>query len=282
MPDSHPEVDAAPPATGDVRPDRATGTQAISRALDVLALVRDAGRDLGVLAIAHALSLRPSTAHRIVRALVADGYLGQDPDTDRYYLGRSAVLLGLAAHRDLGLQAAFPVLEDLGSRTSESVNLGVRDGASALVVLRVESPLPLRFDQPAGTRVPLHASSMGKSLLAFEGLDGGIPAAIERYTADAGGALARFTPTTITTERALQIELTRTRERGHSLDDGESIDGVYCVGAPILGADGRARAAVAVQAPAVRMGADRISALVPLITTAATEIGSLLPARHRF
>jgi IclR family acetate operon transcriptional repressor len=69
-----------------------------------------------------------STAHRIVRALVAVGYLGQNPETDRYQLGISAVLLGQVAQRALGLEQVVPVLEELSGRTGESVRFGVLDG----------------------------------------------------------------------------------------------------------------------------------------------------------
>ncbi|MGH3328189.1 MAG: IclR family transcriptional regulator [Streptomycetales bacterium] len=259
-------------AAGD---DKAVGTQAIRRALAVLQLFRDTKTDLGNTQIANALGLRPSTTHRIVRALVDEGYLTQNAENERYYLSREAVLLGLAAQRSLGLSAALPVLERVSASTSESVNLGVSDGTHALVVLRVESPLPLRFDQPPGTRVPLHASSMGKALLAFGG-------DVDSYVETLGGGLSSYTPHTVTSVPALRKEIELTRERGYSLDDEESITGVRCVGAPIANASGRARAAAAIQAPSVRLPDSRIDKLAEEIVTAAAEIADLLPPDHEF
>lgn len=257
------------------RDEKTVGTQAIRRALAVLSTFQDAKTDLGVGQVATALDLRPSTVHRIMRALVDEGYLAQNEDTDRYYLGRTAVLLGLAAHRNLGLSAALPVLERLGAKTSESVNLGVPDGTHVLVVLRVESPMPLRFDQPPGTRVPLHASSMGKSVLAFGG-------DIDGYVESTGGSLHRYTPATITSVRDLRTEIETTRTRGYSTDREESIAGVRCVGAPVLNTAGRARAAIAMQAPAIRLPDERIDDLVEEVLTASKEIGELLPSEHEF
>ncbi|MGH3342726.1 MAG: IclR family transcriptional regulator [Carbonactinosporaceae bacterium] len=259
----------------DKRDDRAVGTQAIRRALAVLELFRDTRTDLGNTQIANALGLRPSTTHRIVRALVDEGYLTQNAENERYYLSRGAVLLGLAAQRSLGLSAALPVLERISASTSESVNLGVSDGTHALVVLRAESPLPLRFDQPPGTRVPLHASSMGKALLAFGG-------DVEEYVESLGGGLPSYTPHTVTSVPALRKEIEVTRDRGYSLDDEESITGVRCVGAPIINAQGRARAAAAIQAPSVRLPDARIDKLAEEIVTAAAEISDLLPPDHEF
>ncbi len=247
------------------------GTQAIRRALAVLATFREAKTDLRLGQIADALGLRPATTHRIVRALVDEGYLSQNDDTERYHLGRSSVLLGLAAQRTLGLSAALPVLERIGASTSESVNLGIPDGAHALVVLRVESPLPLRYDQPCGSRVPLHATAMGKALLAADGdLDG--------YLDTVGRRLEKFTPHTITSVQRLERDIEETRSRGYSIDNEEKIEGVRCVGCAILNPAGRPRAAIAVQAPTVRMPDARLTAIADEVRRAAKEIAELLPA----
>lgn len=263
-------------STANGQDEKLVGTQAIRRACAVLALFRDARSELGIAQVAAGLGLRHSTVHRIVRALVAEGYLAQNAQTDRYYLSRSAVLLGVAAQRDLGLSAVMPILERIGAQTSESINLGVRDGTHALVVLRVQSPMPLRFDQPPGTRVPLHASAMGKSLLAFGGADVGA------YSEQLGGKLTRYTPTTFASLRALRKELAEIRARGYSIDHEESIAGVSCVGAPILGPEGRAKAAMAIQAPTVRMPDSRIAELAEQVVMAAKEVAEILPVGHPF
>lgn len=258
-----------PTRDGALAGDQVAGTQAISRALAVLRVFREQASDLGIMQLSSILGLTPSTTHRIVRALVAAGYLTQSGVTDRYLLGREAVLLGMAAQRNLGLDAARTVLEAVGAATGESVNLGVRDHDQdcALVVLRIASPQPLRFDQPPGTRVPLHASSMGKALLAHGGDEPFPPA---------GVTLTRYTPTTITTPRRLRLELAEVRARGFSVDREESTVGVTCVGAPVLDEDGRAFAAVAIQAPTVRMSPGRMDELGELIRSAADDVASVL------
>lgn len=253
---------------------RAGRTQTIGRALAVLEVVRDAASDIGIVQIADTLGLSPSTAHRIAGALVRGGYLAHNPESGRYYLGRSSVLLGLAAERNLGLDAALPALERLGAQTAESVNLGVREGMSGLVVMRVLSPQPLRFDQRPGTKAPLYASAMGKCLLAFAG-------DVDGYLATIGNELARLTSTTITSVRALRKELATTTERGYSFDDEESIPGLRCVGAPVLDTHGRIRAAVAVQAPAARMPDARMAELAALVTATAKEVAEVLPVDRR-
>ncbi len=243
------------------------GTQSVARTLAILECFLSA-RDLGVTEIAERADLTPSTAHRIVRSLVAHGYLEQNPATDRYHLGRSAIVLGQVARNHRGLDRALPLLERLGAETGESVNMGLLDRHEVVVVLRVESTQPLRFDQPVGSRIPVHCSSMGKALLAF-GPDG-TPATDSL----AGIELEPVTARTITDHAVLREQLDDVRERGYSTDDEESILGVSCVGAPILDGRGRAIAALAIQAPTARMPADRMAELGPRAAQIARAIGA--------
>lgn len=253
--------------------ERVAGAQTISRALSVLGLLRSASSDMGVTEIARELSLHTSTAHRILRALVADGYVAQSAANDRYRLGREAFLLGRAAERDLGFDAVMPVLERVCEVTGESINLVVRDGDYGLVVLRVESKQPLRFTQPAGTRIPLYCTSTGKALLAFTPDVNSEVAGL--------GELQRLTSATITSGRQLLGELEQTRERGYSINKSERIQGVCGVAAPVLGPGGTAIAAIAVQGPEVRMPDSRLTELGGLVIDTARETAATLPEGYR-
>lgn len=250
--------------------DRVAGTQSISRAFAMLRLFCSEGRTLGVVELADHLGFTLSTTHRIARALVAEGYLAQDEGRERYRIGPQSLLLGHAAQRAMGIDAARPVLEALALNTGESVNLGLPDGNHALVVDRVESSQPLRFSMETGTRIELHATSMGKALLAF---NDEFAAYIESIDLRA----VRLTPKTHATAADLRADLAATRVRGWSIDDEESLLGVRCVAAPVLDRAEVARAAVAVQAPAVRMPDERLAELGPLVQQAAAELSHLLP-----
>lgn len=240
-----------------------SGTQAIDRALHVLSSFVQ-HPEQGISDIAERTDLKPSTVHRIVRALVTSGYLEQRNDTDRYRCGHAAIVLGQSARDALGFDIAVPILEQLGGETGESINMGVRDGNEVIVVLRVESVQPLRFDQPIGSRIALHCSSMGKSMLAFGDQN------IDELP------LTGVTPTTITTKSGLRAELDEIRDRGFSFDHEESIPGVSCVGAPVLDGSGQAIAAVAVQAPTVRMPQERQLAVGRRLLQATAEISQAM------
>lgn len=243
------------------------GTQAIARTLNVLESFLDR-RELGITELARRLDLSPSTAHRIVRALVARGYLEQDRDSERYHLGRSTIVLGQAGRRHLGLDQVLPVLERFGAETGESVNMGLMDGHHVLVTLRVASPQPLRFDQPVGSRIPVHCSSMGKALLAFEAQNG--PQDLAKLD------FAKVTANSIGSVEELAADLDAVRQRGYSTDDEESILGVSCVGAPVLDGAGRAAAAIAVQAPTARMNPERALELGERVIEIAAEVATTM------
>jgi IclR family acetate operon transcriptional repressor len=248
---------------------RVAGTQAIRRAFAVLDLFRDAGDDLGVVQIAESLGLTLSTAHRIARALVAEGYLAQSGGRERYRLGLHALLLGQAAQRAMGMEVARPVLQRLAEHTNESVNLGLADVDHAVVIQRVESTQALRFSVEVGSTVELHATSMGKALLAF---NDDLRRGIETHD-----TFVQLTEKTHGTLASLLEDLEGVKQRGWSIDDEESMLGVRCVAAPIIGPDGQARAAVAVQAPAVRMPDARFAELGPEVRHAAEQLARRLP-----
>ena len=249
--------------------ERVAGTQSIRRAFAVLDLFREAGGDLGVVQIAEQLGLTLSTGHRIARALVAEGYLAQGEGRERYRLGVQALLLGQAAQRAMGMEVALPVLRGLAEETHESVNLGLVALDHVVVIQRIESPQPLRFSMEVGAQVELHATSMGKSLLAFNDELREQIATSETYP--------ELTVKTHGSRESLLRDLEGVRERGWSIDDEESMLGVRCVAAPIMDSAGQARAAVAVQAPAVRMPDERLYALGPIVRAAADRLARIIP-----
>lgn len=196
------------------------------------------------------------------------GYVVQAPESDLYRFGPAAVVLGQSARDTLGFSVAMPLLEQLGGETGESVNMGILDGHEVVVILRVESVQPLRFDQPTGTRIRMHCSSMGKSLLAFSD---------EVSTSDL--SLDPIGPGTITDPWALEEDLNGIRERGFALDHEESLPGLSCVGAPVLDGNGRAVAAIAVQGPTVRMTTERMAHLGRRVAEVANAISDAMHLR---
>ncbi len=260
-------VDETPPVGGPTGP--RSGTQSIERAVALLECVGASERSLGLSEIARAVGLTPSTTHRLLRALVVAGYVEQEPTTEQYRLGLGIAVLGQRALEHAGYRVAKPVLDGLSARTGESVSLGIRRGNEVVVIEQAASASPLRFDHPAGAELALHASAMGKVMLA------NAARSIEREVALLA-TFDRFTDRTITSPDAVVAELTAVRDRGWATNVEERHLGVCGIAAPILARSGVAHAAIGVQGPSVRLTVDRLRELAPDVTAAADEIASLV------
>jgi DNA-binding IclR family transcriptional regulator len=246
-----------------------SGARSVERAMAVLRAIEAGGAGgMRISRVAQRTGLGVSTAHRLARALCEAGLVQQHPVTERYQLGPALVVLGRRAEQALGYDRLRPLLDDLVGETGESANLGILNGAEVLVVLAIASPQPLRYDQEAGSRVPAHASAMGKALLAYTPDPAAAVAAL--------GTLAAYTERTITDPDALLAHLAQVRERGWAVNDGERDPGVRAVAAPVLSPDGRAVAAVALQGPTVRLTDERLPPLAERVRTTTGAMADLV------
>ena len=247
-----------------------SGAQAIERALAVLRCFESGERTQGISELARRTGLTVSTTHRVTRALADGGLLMQVPRGDRYQLGPTLAVLGARAAGQLGYDQALPLLAELAEATGESVNLGIRTGGDVQVVLDVPSTQPLRFDQQPGTRVPLHASAMGKCLLAAADDPEAEVAAL--------GDLTAHTDHTLVDVDALLADLRAVRERGWALNDEERNPGVRAVAVGVRTELGTV-AAIAVQGPSVRLTDERFASIANQLDHTARRVAPLLSAR---
>jgi IclR family acetate operon transcriptional repressor len=248
-----------------------SSAQTVERAIAILNLFRDQPASLGITSIARQTGLNLTTAHRLVRTLVQEHFMEQDPTNERYRLGPALAVLGRRAVEGSGLDRARPTTERLSEATGESVSVGVRGSGGVMVVLQSSSRHALRFEHPAGSAIDLHASAMGKVLLAFGETAPGT--AIGEL-----GRLPRFTASTITTSAALLAELEQVRVDGFAANRQERYDGVCGVAAPVLDTIGVARFAIGIQGPSVRLSDERLLELGPLLVRTGREVADLVLA----
>lgn len=232
------------------------GVQSVSRALDLLEHVAEAGGSAGLSELAARSGLPLSTVHRIIRSLVGDGYLAQDADR-RYRLGLRLVPLGEAAHGPL---APWTVrLPALVEATGETANAATLVGASVLFVARVPSSFPMRSAGEVGRRAPVHASAAGKALLSLLP-DAAVAALL------GGTALPPLTERTITSVPALLEEVELVRSQGHAVDDEEEETGARCVAVPVPSAP--VPLALSLSGPTARITPGRVPELAAALRDA--------------
>jgi len=167
-------------------------------------------------------------------------------------------------------------MHELMEVTGETVNLGIEDGGEVVFISQIESHSALRAFFRAGSRAAIHASGVGKTLLAEMR-----EARVKEILYKRG--LAKFTERTLSTPAALFQELQAIARRGWAVDDEERNPGMRCVAAAIFNEYSEAIAGVSVSGPTVRLTPERALELGPMVKRAADEItasiGGHLPRR---
>lgn len=241
------------------------GVRALDRALDILDLIASSS-GLTLSEIGQRLDMAPSTVHRVLVTLAARGVAETDPATQAWHVGPTAFRHGSAFMRRSGLvERARPLLRRLMEQTGETANLGILNGDAVLFLSQAETHETIRAFFPPGTRSALHASGIGKALLAH------IPATDLRLMLQQMD-LHRFTDHTLADPQALQRDLARIRERGYSLDNEERTPGMRCIAAPIFDLSGEAAAGISVSGPSLRMSDARLEAMSEAVIAAAREL----------
>ncbi|MDM7323567.1 MAG: IclR family transcriptional regulator, partial [Thermus sp.] len=235
---------------------RAKGAQEVrtlERGLEVLEALAELG-EAGLSTLASRTRFHKSTLYRLLQTLVRHGFVEEEGGF--YRVGPKAFAVGQAYPRQNLLLAVRPEMEALAAQTGESVNLAVLAGREALYLDQAEGSRLVRLFTAPGSRAPLHATGVGKVLLAFRGVPEGL-------------ALTPYTPFTLTRLEDLEGELEAVRRQGYALDNEEKELGVRCVAAPIFGPSGEVVAALSLSAPASRLSLEEAHRLAPRVVEAA-------------
>jgi DNA-binding IclR family transcriptional regulator len=255
-------------------PSRAGGAgevTALERGIRVLEAVVDGAPGVSLGEIAARVGLPKSTVHRLLHTFVSLGYL--DASEGGTYRGSSRLLTlaGRVVESADYARLAGPALRELQEHTVHTVHFGVLDGQVAVYVEKLPGRRPYEMTSRVGHTMPLHSSSIGKSILAL------LPPR-ERDELIGHLKLERWTDATITSRRALEAELKDIRARRWALDDEENQKGIRCVATPVFNHTGRVMGAISVSAPVFDFTLDDTAALTPALRTAARKVSAALGA----
>jgi DNA-binding IclR family transcriptional regulator len=250
-----------------------SGRSVTSRALAVLdAFDGDAPR-LSLTEIAERTGTPLTTTHRLLGELADWGALARRPD-GRYEIGRKLWDLGLLAPVELELrQLAAPFLLDVHTAIRDTVHLAVRDGLSALYVERVSGRESVPVVSSVGSRLPLHATGVGKVLLA---------AAPPEVEAEVLRSLTRITRYTVADPGRLRRELAEVRRRRYARTSEEMSPGAASLAVPVTVERRGGAAVVAALGIVVPPQRRDLLRLVPVLEVAARGIGRELARTRDF
>jgi len=235
---------------------------------DVLSLFTPDRPELSVRDIAKPFRWPKSTAYRILARVEDAGFLDRDERSGLYRLGIRLATLGELARHSTSLQRiSTTALHRLSAETAETATLMLLHGAEGVTVDVVESYQPLMLPGLLGARQPLHATAGGKALLAW--------APPARQRALIRPPFKRYTATTITDVDELMRELEISRRRGYTIVNGENVEDVVGVAAPIHDHHGNVPAALTVGGPRSRATA-RLDSLAVAVMAAAASVSAAL------
>ena len=258
-----------PPRRGRMpnRPGAPVGqVQSLTRGLSILEALADAEGGLTLTDLAHRVELPASTAHRLLATLEKMGYVYQAGDLGLWYVGLQAFTVGstFLANRDFVAQS-HSYMRRLMEQSGETANLAILDGTEAVFIAQVQCHEMMRTLVKLGSRVPLHASGVGKAIFAAlpdEQID-----AILKVI-----GLPRITENTIVVPETMWAALRVIRQRGYSFDDEEHARATRCVAATIFDEHAEPLGAISLAGPSSRLSDERIRQLGPLVAHTGEEL----------
>lgn len=211
-----------------------------------------------------------ATLYRILFTLETRGLVEFDQGEQLWHIGSGAFIVGARFLRRTSLvERARPILRKLMEDTGETANLGVGQSDQVLFVSQVETHSNIRAFFPPGTLSPMHASGIGKALLAFMDAD-------MRERIVERGQLQRFTEHTLCAPGDLLTDLEQIRLRGYSIDGEEKNIGMRCIAAPVFDHFGEAVAGLSVSGPTSRVSHDKIESFSVAVMSAAEALTSAI------
>jgi DNA-binding IclR family transcriptional regulator len=222
--------------------------QSIERADQILRLLSGPSRRVGLAELSAELGLPKGTVFGILRTLQLLRLVEKDPESRKYQLGSRLLRLGMSYLDASELRRrALRWSDELAKRSNETVRLGVIDDRQVLVLHHVSGKADAQEAFPTGAVLPLHASAMGKVLLA---------ASREAHQQVVASRLQAFTARTITDPERLAAELDEVRERGWAASLEELVEGVGSLAAAVTDRRGATVAALSLSAPITRLCRD--------------------------
>ncbi len=249
-----------------------TLNRTLSRGLEMLELLGEHPQGMELHQIAKAMQLPKSSAFNLLYTLLDLKYVRKVDDTGRFQLSLRLFEVGSAAVNHVDITGVIrQYMLDISRTCNETMHCGIMNGTDILYIDKVESTQSIRMTSQVGVRIPLHATAMGKAILAMMGEE-------EVRGLYAGKELMPLTAHTVTSLAALLSQLEAVKAAGYATERQESNLNVSCVAVAIPNRDGRPAYALSISAPSFRMGEAEINSYGQLLMSAQSKIQRVLRA----
>jgi IclR family acetate operon transcriptional repressor len=211
-----------------------------------------------------------STAHRILMTLEKRGFAELSEDTNEWSVGIESFRVGNSyLERTNLIENSRKTMRNLMETTGETANLAISDDGAVVFISQVESHNPIRAFFRPGTRGNMHASGIGKALLANM-----LRRDVDKILHSKG--CPEYTEKTLTSPAELFRDLETTRERGWAFDDEERYVGMRCIASCIYNSYGEAVAGISVSGPTVRFSDHMLQVIGAQVKDAAQQVTALI------
>lgn len=246
---------------------------AVERALSMLETVAQEPEGMSNAEISRKLQIPKSSASYILRTLEKQNYLNRDPESGKYRVGLKILSLSRGALTGIDVrEVALPIMRHLMEKTNLTCHLAILDGPEAVYIEKVEPQGFIRMDTWVGRRMRVHATSVGKALVAH------IPQEkLEKILTER--SMERRTPKTITSAPRLFKELEKVRSQGYAVDDEENNLGARCVGAPVFNQQGDIEASIGLSGTIHQVNGQTMPRILEALKDAARHLSMQLGYR---
>jgi IclR family KDG regulon transcriptional repressor len=249
---------------------RHVAVPALDRGLSILLTLARSNRAMSLAELSSALGVSRSTVYSILATLQDHGFVIKDPQQKSYQLGVATFELGSAYLRRVNLIPAFnECAQRIVAACRETVKLAILDGRDVVYLGKQDGLHSVRLVAQIGSRMPAHATAVGKVLLAQLSNQ----AVEELY---AGYELRALTANTISDLPSLLARLDLVRQQDYDYDYAESSSGIHCVAAPVRDHSGGVVAAVSIGVPNDRLSPAWMQELTELLLTHVRELSRTL------
>jgi DNA-binding IclR family transcriptional regulator len=229
-----------------VQPEQISTLSTLTNGLRIVEALVDG--ELGISELARRLDLPRQGTYRLVRTLIAAGWLERRPATDDYRLTAHFAALGMRSMPDAEMRELLSdAMRDLAATVGETVHLAIYDSGEVVYVDKREGSEPIRAYSRVGGRAPAHCVATGKMLLALQSDE-----ERERVLAT---PLEGFTQNTLTNPIRLRQELHATAARGYAVNNGEWRESVGGVAVPVFSLGGEVLGSLGFSGPVTRIAA---------------------------
>ena len=249
--------------------------QSLYRGLALLEKISEASSGVLLSDLAEQVKLPASTAHRLLNTLEGQGFVRREQGSELWFVGTTGFKVGngFLASRDF-VRQANPFMQQLVEQVGETCNLSVLQGGKAVLIAQEQCSEMMRMMVPLGSGSPLHASGVGKAILA------GLPEE-ERELQIESLVLSEITPWTIVSKQQFKESIQCSAQQGWALDDQEHAIGLRCIAACLFDEEARPLAAISVSGPLARIDDERVIWLGEQVKLSAQAITEFIGGRWK-